>query len=309
MEKSFEENFEKVYDVITFDTKNSLKKIKKKFSSLVFLVFLIMCITDLIMYLNNVADYNIVGVIAIEILLLIVLIDNVRKIYSKKYKSLIILALVKGYDENLNYSVKSLLNSMAYKTSNFDRSFDTFYSEDNITGKMNQCSLQLAEIVTYIKTEYNENGNIKSYETETYRGIYGVVNLNKSFVADISILNDSHSKKYSKDRVEVDSEEFEKNYDLLTKDKVLALRIFTSDIIEMFNEILAISKNKYPFELKIRDNMIYFRYKCGKLFEKPLFKNEFDKDVIKNYYKYIYYPLEIINSVSKSVKNVIETDK
>ena len=55
----------------------------------------------------------------------------------------------------------------------------------------------------------------------------------------------------------------------ITDDKVRTMEIFTSDLIEKYIDIMNI--NKYLFEVKIENDMLYFRYKCGDVFEAPAF--------------------------------------
>ena len=88
----------------------------------------------------------------------------------------------------------------------------------------------------------------------------------------------------------------------MTKDKVTAMRIFTSELIEKYIEI--VKDNKYGFELKIVDNMMFFRYKTNQLFEPPMFSSGLDKSFIKKNYKVLYYPLEIMKSTIDAVHDV-----
>lgn len=129
----------------------------------------------------------------------------------------------------------------------------------------------------------------------------------RNIISRIYISNDSITKRYSEDRIEVDSAEFEKYYDCMSKEKVRTLRILTSDVIEKFNEIRR--NSKYGFELKIEDDMIYFRYKCGQIFEPPTFKSGLDKEIIKKYYRYIYFPLELVIKLSENISNVVESEQ
>ena len=64
--------------------------------------------------------------------------------------------------------------------------------------------------------------------------------------------------------------------------------ITKSEIVDDLKYIYSntISVSSTSNELKIEDDMIYFRYKCGQLFEPPTLKNGLDKDLIKKYYKY-----------------------
>ena len=111
--------------------------------------------------------------------------------------------------------------------------------------------------------------------------------------------------RFKKNRIEVDSAEFEQYYDLIATDRLLALKIFTPELIEIFNEL----RREHPksgFELKIEGSKVYFRFKCGHdLFEPPIFKSDLDEKTIKRYFKLIYYPFELSKEI---VKRVSETE-
>ena len=241
--------------------------------------------------------------ISISMLILLVLYSNGRKIYSQKYKNCVIGGLVKKYNGDLHFDSETGLAVIDYRMSNFDNTFKEYYSEDRIYGKLeNETSIQLSEIATYDVRHYvDENNENKTEKTQTFRGLYGVVKLEKNPLITATIIGDSITKRYNKKRVEVDSSEFEKYYDCITDDKVRTMEIFTSDLIEKYIDIMNI--NKYLFEVKIENNMLYFRYKCGDVFEAPAFGMGLNKEFVRKYYKLIFYPLEIIE---KTVENIYD---
>ena len=141
-------------------------------------------------------------------------------------------------------------------------------------------------------------------KTQTFRGMFGIVRLEKNTLSNIYIASNSQFRKFNKNRLEVDSSLFEEYYDCITNDKVTAMRIFTSELIEKYIEI--VKDNKYGFELKIIDNMIFFRYKTNQLFEPPMFSSGLDNSFIKKNYKVIYYPLEIMKATVDALHEVFE---
>jgi hypothetical protein len=116
------------------------------------------------------------------------------------------------------------------------------------------------------------------------------------------VYGDSIMRRFSHNRIEMDSSEFEKYYDLITDDKIRTMRIFTSDLMEKYLNIRR--NNKYDLELKIEWDKIYFRYRCGEMFEPPKFMKDLSKDVLKIFYKQIYYPLELLDNTVKSVNEL-----
>lgn len=302
MKRDFEEIYEEVYQ----ECINDLKEVRSKLGKFVLGIFLVLIVINIIVLI--VAEYKSLLTISISlsVLVLLVFLKNAHQIYSKKYKDCVIGNLVKKYNEGLSFDSKSGLAVIDYRMSNFDNTFKEYYSEDRIYGTLEDgTGIQSSEVTTYdVKHYVDSNGENKTEKTQTFRGYYGVVKLEKNPLLEITILGDSITKKYSKKRVEVDSSEFEKYYDLATNDRVKAMEIFTSDLIEKYIDIMTV--NKYLFEVRINNNIMYFRYRCGDVFEAPVFGMGLNKDFVRKYYKLIFYPLEIIEETVKHVYSYVD---
>lgn len=303
MKKDFEEIYTEVYD----ECINNLKEVRNKLGKFVSGILLVLVVINVIV--GIVAEYKSLLTISISlsVLVLLVFLKNAHKIYSQKYKEFVIGSLVKKYNQGLSFDSKSGLAVIDYRMSNFDNTFKEYYSEDRIYGTLEDGTLiQSSEVTTYDVSHYvDSNGENKTSKTQTFRGYYGVIKLSKNPALDITILDDNFTKKYSKKRVEVDSLEFEKFYDCITNDRVQAMEIFTSDLIEKYIDIRNV--NKYLFEVKINNNMLYFRYKCGDVFEAPAFGLGLNKDFVRKYYKLIFYPLEVIEETVKHIYSYVDT--
>lgn len=309
--RNFEEEFERIYQEVCNNCEENLRKDRNKLNKFLLIVFIILVILNIILFVGFISEGKgiITGTIAISICIMLFLIIQSREIYKKNYKRNVITALVKAYNPKLYYDAKMGVSKYDYTMSNFDTSFNEFFSEDQIYGTLeNGVKIRASEVATYIVNKTKEtDGTVKEDRTETYRGMYGVVKMPYNITSRIYVSNDSITKRYSENRIEIDSAEFEKYYDCMAEEKVRALRILTSDVIEKFNDIRR--NSKFGFELKIEDDMIYFRYKCGEIFEPPAFGNGLDKELVKKYYRYIYFPLELIFKISENVSYVIKEEK
>lgn len=305
MKKEFEELYSEVYD----ECINTLKEIKRKIRKFLLIIVLVLIVANIFIYLRAEIKAVVTISISLSALALIVLYSNGRKIYSKKYKNCVIGGLVKKYNENLHFDSETGLAVIDYRMSNFDNTFKEYFSEDRIYGKLeNGTAIQASEIATYDVTHYvDANGENKTEKTQTFRGLYGVIKLEKNSLVTANIIGDNIAKKYSKKRVEVDSSEFEKYYDCITEDKVRTMEIFTSDLIEKYIDIMNI--NKYQFEVKIENDMLYFRYKCGDIFEAPAFGMGLNKDFVRKYYKLIFYPIELIEETVENIYRLVDSEK
>lgn len=298
-------DYEDMYNEIYAKNVNILNDVRSKNLKFIGVVALVLVILNIIIYFCVDFKSLISLTISLSVLVLIVLYVNARKIYRKKYKDCIIGSLVKEYNSNLNFDQSTGLAVIDYRMSNFDNTFKEYYSEDRIFGSLiNGANIQTAEIATYEVKEYkDEKGENKTEKTETFRGLYGVVKLDKNSMITATIATNNITKKYNKKRVEVDSSEFEEYYDCITDDKIKTMEIFTSDLIEKYIDIMNV--NKHKFEVKLENDMLYFRYKCGTLFEPPTFGSGLDKEFIRKYYKMIFYPLEVIEETVEKIYKVV----
>lgn len=304
MEKEFDESFEKLYDEIYNSCKDRLKEVKDKNNKFLLVVGTVFAVINLIIIIIPSTRYLMGLSISISVCVLLILMMSGNKNYRKIYKDNVVEGLVKAYNEKFYYSQENGINRVEYGLAKFDNKVDEYFSEDMILGTLeNGDNFQLAEVATYEITKTRDSeGNIKEEKHQTFRGMFGIVRLEKNTLADIYIASNSKFRKFSKNRLEVDSSLFEEYYDCITKDKVTAMRIFTSELIEKYIEI--VKDNKYGFELKIIDNMIFFRYKTNQLFEPPMFSSGLDKTFIKKNYKVMYYPLEIMKATTDAVHEV-----
>lgn len=304
MEKEFEENFEKAYAKIYDSCKDRLKEVKTKNNKFLFVVGAVLAVFNLIIFIIPNLKYLIGLTISLSLCLLMILAISGNKNYRRIYKENVIEGLVRAYNERFYYAPTTGITRVEYGMSNFDDKVDEYFSEDRIYGTLDTGdNFQLAEVATYeISKTVDEEGKVKEEKTQTFRGMYGIVRLEKNTLANIYIASNSKFRKFSKNRLEIDSSLFEEYYDCITQDKVTAMRIFTSELIEKYIEI--VKDNKYGFELKIIDNIIYFRYKTKRLFEPPIFLSGLDKTFVKKNYKVIYYPLEIMKATIESVHEV-----
>ena len=302
-----DENFEIIYEDVYNASVNRLNEVKRKNRMIILTVLIILLIINIIIYV--VIEYKAESLVAIAISIIVVFIYYItgKQGYRRVFKQTVIENLVKNYNPKLYYSIDGITR-MDYKISEFDSRFDDFQSEDRIYGRLKTGdNVQIAEIITYdIRITNDLNGRGREERVKTFSGMYGIVRLEKNLLSNIQISLNSIMKRNNKNRIEMDSSEFEQYYDLITKDKITAMRIFTSDLIEEMVELR--EKTKTPIELRIVDNYIFFRYRCGQMFEPPLIRNGLDKKLLKNYYKYIYYPIEFLEKLCNNINEVAESE-
>ncbi len=305
MENEFEESFEKIYNDVYSKCSENLKAEKSSNNKILLIVLLILIVINVCIY--PVFKSGIVSLFAFVISMIILITIHVirNSQYKKMYKTEVITSLVKGYNDTYDYNAYGGILRSEYNMAKFDSMYyDEYFSEDQINGTLDSGeNFKMSEVVTKKINRYRESdGSYRETEEVIFRGIFGKVDLKKEIPIKIHVSSNSAFRKFSKDRVEMDSAEFEKYYDCVTDDKVKLMQVFTSDLIEKY--IAMIKNNKHSIELKVEDNLMFFRYGCQSVFEPPAFKDGLDKDFIKKYYKLIYYPLEIIKSTVEKMNEL-----
>ena len=102
----------------------------------------------------------------------------------------------------------------------------------------------------------------------------------------------------------MDSKEFEKYFDVVATDKIIAMQLLTPDIME---EMINFRNNfNLEYEIVIRNNEIYLRFHSGELFEpQKLEKGIISKEDLEKYYNLIKFTYDLLN---KLIKTIYETE-
>lgn len=302
MEDKMEDKFEKIYHELYEKNNTILEEAKKERNKAIVTIFLVCFIVNGIIAFIDKEKMVLLITISLSFIFVLICISKATTKYRNLFKKNIVTELVMKCDEHLQFSPETGLSKYDYSASHFDNTFDELYSEDRIFGILRKENhFQMAQITTKEVKQYkDENGELKKDKTETFKGIYGIVKLQKNSNAKIYIASNSIAKKYSANRVEMDSAAFEKEYDCLTEDKITAMKIFTADLLEKM--LLFKKEGITGFEIKIEENMLYFRARVGEMFEPPKVKEALNKKMIKKYYNVIAIPIELIDKIIENIE-------
>ena len=158
---------------------------------------------------------------------------------------------------------------------------------------------QLATAVE-VETTDSDGHTTKSLQT-TFLGLYGIIYLPISSFEDIKILPNSKSKKFNNFRVEMESVEFERYFDVFSLNRVGAMKILTQDSIEKLVKLRNIFKKN--IKIRINKNRIYFAIYCGDIFEPPTFRSAMNFDILYKYFCIIDTPKLIYEAV---IDNIVQ---
>ena len=293
-------NFNDIYAEVLQSSKTELEKLRKSC-----LHRIVGCIVVAIIFaiVGFALDSNILffGIFACIILAFILLLGPATK-YTKTYKEEVVKKFIKAYDENLEFLYEKGIPKATYREGAFEN-FDRYHSEDLIMGNIDGHNIMMGEVHTEREYETTDSDGHSQTQYETvFHGLFGLSELDKSYHGMVRIHADKglFGKIFQdKKRIEMDSSEFEKHFDVMADDKIQAMQILTSDIMDLMLNFLKDSKIK--FELTIRNNKLYIRFKTGGMFEGNIIKSSVDFDSLKKVYDVINFTFDITRAFAKVI--------
>ena len=230
--------------------------------------------------------------------------------YKYEFKSKVVKALLDSFNENIEYSPYNGISPTTYIDAEFEK-YDRYTSEDLMQGKLkNNCNFSMAEVLT----EYEKrDGEGNTHYHTLFCGIISKVEIPKPFKArlylrkdrkDKNLLNKAFREKLPFDnlKVDLDSQEFEKMFDVYCSDKIIAMQLLTADIMQLlinFKEEMNIE-----YELTIKNNCIYIRFMSGQMFEATqIAKFSLDKATLYKYYRMLDFIFSLTNKLINLIKD------
>lgn len=287
-------NFNEIYVQVLKESKDELERLRK--SNLSKTIIAILCAIMLLIICFKFGN-NIVVIILLWICVLlgILLLQRNSNGYREFYKEKVVKTFIKSYSDDLSYYPENGISSYDYRNSGFESFYDRYHSEDLIKGTVDGHEIMMAEVHTQREEETRDSdGNTSTHYVTIFHGLFGNVKINNNFNGEIKIHSDKgkFGKIFeSKKRVEMDSSEFEKYFDVYGDDKIQVMQILTSDIID---EMLEFRKNnKIIFEITINRNQLFIRFYTGSMFEGNVFKSSVDFDTLKGMFDIINFTFDI----------------
>ena len=299
--------FKELYDYIETEYASELEKNRKNLlKSIAICIILFIISFILYIFLDRLLDFNtkngqkILGIVFIPaVMYFIYKYKKYNKIYVENYKDKIIKNFVIYINNNLNYHQyggKHLFNY--YLNAKFDdKNFNSFVTDDYIEGfnenntKIEMCNIALENV--------NDKGEFLNL---SYEGIFSITKLNIYLPEEIRIKKNSYSLKNNYNKVEMDSKEFEKYFDVYSNSNILAMEILTHDIMEELVQFYTTYKIK--FELVIKNDNIYIRFDTGVMFEPNILKKSSDMNILWVYYNILVFVTNLTIKINKLLKNL-----
>ena len=216
--------------------------------------------------------------------------------YNLEYKNTIISKIISNFYSNLLYIPEKSMPEEIYRQVE-ERLYDEYASQDYFEAILDgKYPIQMAEILSQ-KENDDEDSNFKY--TTVFDGILTKIVMRTSINWEIKILCDG--SLYLGDKLKMDSEEFEKKFDVKASTPILGMQLLTADV--MLQLIRLKDDFKVPFDIYIKNNDIYIKFYTGNMFELNIVKqNLLDEQAIRK----CYDTLNLTYSLSSKLISAIE---
>lgn len=305
--QEFEQIYEKLYYMNIAQLEIMRKKVRIRtifqqiFFWLTLISYLILKTEDELFNGITILIFLIIGILSFVLFLIITILNfKYKNIYKSSYKKEIISNFIKLLNQNLEFKpVASNLSQIMYnyKLAGFDNNiFNRFFADDYIEGFIeNDVFIKMSDI----KVQYETRGKNNSVRT-LFEGIFAMTNSNKNIGTTVKIIKDKFKILDKKDKVVMDSEEFESYFDVYSQNKIIAMQILTSDVMELLLNFY--KKYLLNFEIVFENNTIFLRFHTGPMFEPKIFGSSMDKETLFLYYE----TLDFITQVTKKINEIIK---
>lgn len=300
--KSFNEIYQEIYKE-NYEELETLRRNKiKNILAILALTILGMILMMILLVNNKLEMLFVLWIVIISVMVILIITTTKNWKYTKTFKQKAIEPLIKNIDKNLRYNPNVGIGSITYHQGDFE-DYNRYYTEDGIEGILDgKYAIKMAEVRTELEHTDSEGGN--TYTDTIFHGIFGVIQCAKDIKTTLKIHSDKGilGKLFNgKTRIEMDSVEFEKYFDVYGDNKIIAMQILTSDAMEMMIDFRRESKIKY--EMTIKNNQIYIRFHTGAVFEPKKFKNVLDYNMLKQYYDIIDFIFKVSRAINKAIEN------
>ena len=289
--KSFNEIYEKVYKESNTTLEQARNKATNGMLLIIFIILMVGTISSVI------TKSFLLIFMALLIIALYIAFSRNRRNYTKLFKEKVIRTFVKEYSSTLEYLPSKGIGKLSYIKGEFERP-DRFFSEDLITGTLEDGNrISMSEVISEIESR-DSDGNVE-YLTMFY-GLFAEIKLNKTVLANIKIRKNTLTLIKPKDKIEMDSSEFEKVFNVYGTNPIITMQLLTADVMQMLIDFK--EQNRFTPEITIKENNMYIRFNTGEVFEANMLKKALDYDTLLKYYNIINFTLELTEKILKNIK-------
>ena len=314
--------FDEIYNELQNSENNELnnawieaKKESKKSKKIATIICLIIDILFIIKNLKNIINcdspflilFIIIFVLIINLMIFIIstIISSFSKKqiqFNKKYKNIVIKKLMDNFYSNLEYFPDKPMPEYIYKQLEYEY-YNEYESDDYFEAQIdNKYSIQMAEILTEEeKTYQDDEGNTRTETIKKFHGLFAKIMMGKSINSELRIMQNG-AMTLSKNRLKMDSSEFEKYFDVKTSDSIIGMQLLTADVMEELVDFE--NKTKMKYDICIKNDELYIRFHSGSMFEvRNIKRGALDKDSIQKYFNILNFTYNLSNRLINIVND------
>lgn len=298
-------NFDEFYNNLKLRKEQEANELDKKVKKKTYTVIgIILAVGIIISILSSFLFMVVIGIICLIIYFIMMGTNKDRNIF---YKSQIVTEIINDFKEYLlKYYPSQGMEKSIYDEASFN-DYDTYNSEDLIVGRINEkYNLKIAEVRTSVTTTDAQG---EDHTTVEFWGIFGVVELDKSINTKLQLVrNTTYLIANRNFQINLDSAEFEKYFDVGCNNRMLAMQIFTSDmmqeIVDIYESDVFKLKKRFP-EIMIKNNKIYIRISTGNFLDTRVSKDLFDYETIKDEYNLLKSTLTLLEKFTNKLEEIL----
>lgn len=314
--KKFDEIYEELQNADNSELNNAwneAKKKKEKSNKISLITCLIIDIFVLIILFNKGINFAspfflipIVMPVLIINLFVVVIINIIftgkeKNKYSEIYKKVVISKILNNFYDNLENFPQKEMPEYIYEVPQYEY-YDNYESEDYFEAQINkEYSIQMAEVLTQEEEEYEDsNGETQTREITKFHGLFAKIIMDKSIDSELRITQNGGILK--KDRLNMDSSEFEKHFDVQASNQIIGMQLLTADVMEELIDFE--NRTNIKYDIFIKENNLYLRFHTEDIFEPGNLKSgALNKKVIKEYYDTLEFTYNLSNRLISLVKD------
>lgn len=304
-------NFEELYNSFMNDNNdelieamNQVKEDKRKRTLFIIIACAIVDILMILPILGGVNSINLFQIITIDIVIItigFVLFNKGTRKIRAIFKEKVIGRLLQNFYDDVVYTPNKGVESSLYDSGRYKESYNKYHSDDLMEAKVNgKYPIKMAEVETEKEETTKDSEGKETTTTYTiFHGLFGVIDMDKSINNDMYIFQGKTF--FNKKRLEMDSEDFEKIFDVTSKNDIITTQLLTHDVMATLVDFY--NKTKMNFDIGIYNNKIFFRFETGNVFEmRSIKKGIYDKKPIERYFNILKFIDEVTNLVIKTIE-------
>ncbi len=246
------------------------------------------------------SNYPILIILIVIILYIIsfLLTKNLSNTYTEFYKNNVIKSLINSFNEDLEYSPFVYDNNAVYnlyENSKFPiQYFTSFSADDHVYGQIdNNMPIDMFNL-------FIERSNSRRDNHTVFSGLFLTEKCNINIPEYVQVLK--YEIPNNINNVATDNADFNKLFRLYCNDNILAMNIFTPDILDFITKFYI--TYKINFEISIYQDSIYFKFYTGQMFEPNIIGSPLNKLSLYNYYYSVQFVLELTKMINKTINSL-----